>query len=53
MNKRDYIGQVVIASKSKDGYILTTINAAYICLVDEALNQYGTHSSYEIKTNIT
>ena len=50
MNKRDYIGKVVISKKSKARFILREIHAAYICLGDEKLNQHATRSGYMFKT---
>ena len=51
MDKRNYIGKVVISAKTKNRFVVTEINAAYICLGDEKLNQYGTRSGYMFKTD--
>ena len=51
MNKQNYIGKIVISSKTKKRYVLTKIHAAYISVGSEELNQYGTRSSYMFKTD--
>jgi hypothetical protein len=51
MNKRDYIGKIVISAKTKNRFLLTKIHAAYIGVGSEDLNGYGTRSSYIYKTD--
>jgi protein-S-isoprenylcysteine O-methyltransferase Ste14 len=51
MNKKDYIGKVVISAKTKNRFVLTKIHAAYICVGTEKLNEYGTRSSYMFKND--
>ena len=51
MNKKDYIGKVVISAKTKNRFVLTEIHAAYICVGTEKLNAYGTRDSYMFKND--
>ena len=53
MNKRDYIGKVVISAKTQNRFILTKIHAAYIDIDSVELNQYGTRSTYTFKVDRT
>ena len=50
MNKRDFIGKVVISSKSKCRFLLTKIHAAYIGIRDADADKDGTRSSYTLDT---
>lgn len=51
MNKRDFIGKVVISAKTKNRFVLTKIHAAYINIGSEELNQYGTRSTHMFKVD--
>ena len=51
MNKRDFIGKVVISAKTKNRFVLTKIHAAYIDIGSEELNRYGTRSTYMFKVD--
>ena len=51
MNKRDYVGKVVISAKTKNRFVLTEIHAEYICVETEKLNAYGTRDSYMFKND--
>ena len=50
MELKDFIGKVVIGTKTNTRYILTKIHAAYISVETEKLNEYGTRSGYLFKT---
>ena len=50
MNKRDYIGKVVLSASTQQRFILTEIHATYISVGSEELNRYGTRSYYMFKT---
>ncbi len=50
MELKDFIGKVVVSTKTKTRYILTKIHAAYITVETEKLNEHGTRSSYLFKT---
>ena len=49
MNKKDYVGKVVISAETKNRFVLTEIHAAYICVGTEKLNVYGTRDCYMFK----
>ena len=51
MELKEFVGKVVIGTKTNTRYILTKIHAAYITVETEELNVYGTRSSYLFKTN--
>ena len=51
MNKKDYVGKVVISAKTKNRFVLTKIHAAYICVGTEKLNVHGTRDSYIFKND--
>ena len=51
MNKRDYIGKIVISAKTQNRFVLTKIHAAYINIGSEELNQYGTSSTHTFETD--
>ena len=51
MNKRDFIGKVVISAKTKNRFVLTKIHAAYINIGSEELDQYGTRSIHTFETD--
>ena len=51
MNKKNYIGKVVISAKTKNRFVLTKIHAADICVGEKKLNEYGTRSSYMFKND--
>lgn len=51
MELKDFIGKVVIGSKTNTRYVLTKIHAAYITVGTEKLNVYGTRTSYLFKTD--
>ena len=50
MELKDFIGKVVIGTKTNTRYILTKIHAAYITVGTVKLNVYGTRDSYLFKT---
>ena len=50
MNKRDFIGKVVISAKTNNRFVLTKIHAAHIDIGSEELNQYGTRSTHTYET---
>ena len=50
MELKDFVGKVVISTKTRTRYILTKIHAVYIQVGTEKLNEYGTRSSYLFKT---
>lgn len=51
MNKRDFIGKVVISAKTENRFVLTKIHAAYINIGSKELDQYGTRSIHTFETN--
>ncbi len=51
MELKEFVGKVVIGTKTNTRYILTKIHAAYITVGTEELNVYGTRSSYLFKTD--
>ena len=51
MDIKDFIGKVVIGTKTQTRYILTKIHAAYITVGTVKLNAYGTRNSYLFKTD--
>ena len=50
MELKDFIGKVVIGTKTNTRYVLTKIHAAYITVGTVKLNVYGTRDSYLFKT---
>ena len=50
MELKEFVGKVVIGTKTNTRYILTKIHAAYITVGSEKLNKYGTRDSYLFKT---
>ncbi len=46
MELKDFIGKIVISSKSKTKYVLTKITAPEIVARCEKLNEYGCYSHY-------
>ena len=50
MDKKKYIGKVVVSTSTQTRYVLTKIHAAYITIGTEKLNKYGTRDSYLFKT---
>ena len=51
MNKRDFIGKVVISANTKKRYVISKIHPTHICVESEQLNQYGTSSAYMLNTD--
>lgn len=51
MELKDFVGKVVISTKTNTRYILTKIHAAYITVGTVKLNAYGTRNSYLFKTD--
>ena len=51
MNKRDFIGKVVISAKTKNRFVLTKIHATHINIGSEELDQYGTRSGHTFETD--
>ena len=50
MDKKKYIGKVVVSTSTQTRYVLTKIHAGYITVGTEKLNKYGTRDSYLFKT---
>jgi hypothetical protein len=48
MNKREYIGKVVVSAKTKARFILVEVHAAYLTIATPERNAYGTRSHYRI-----
>ena len=50
MEIKDFIGKIVINTKTKERYLLTEVTSPYIEVKTEKLNEYGCRSCYRFET---